>query len=71
MAKLKLSHATVTLTIDFDGKVVDEQEFAKERKKLTKQLTADFGHLDDNDKPLPSSHWKQPQVTFTYTEIPE
>jgi len=56
MAKLKLSHATVTLTIDFDGKVVSGEEFAKERKKLTKQLTADFGHLDDNDKPLPAKN---------------
>jgi len=71
MAKLKLSHATVTLTIDFDGKIVDEQEFAKERRKVEKQLMEEHGYTDDNGKPLPSSHWKQPKVTFTYTEIPE
>lgn len=68
--KVRLKSARVIIYLEFN-KIVDQTDFERMKKKIRKDLTDQFGHFDDNGRPLPESHPHQPSADFTYDLLPE
>ena len=69
MTKIRITNAKITINVEMDL-TIDRTIFERKKKELIKELTAQYGFIDDvTGKPFPGDHHRQPDINFTYKEV--